>query len=60
MCVYDEADGQRIEGVEVFVQQLGAGGDDNAESDYTMRLVETEIDKPCVGITSCCRTPLIA
>lgn len=44
ICVYDELTDSRLEGVEIFVKKQNRTGIDHLEEDYTMRLVETEID----------------
>ncbi|MEM1118893.1 MAG: OmpA family protein [Bacteroidota bacterium] len=44
ICVYDQRTNKRIEGVEIFIKKTEKGVDENVEDDFTMRLVETEID----------------
>jgi len=44
ICVYDQWTDKRIEGVEIFIKKTKKEGEGNIEEDYTMRLVETEVD----------------
>ncbi len=44
ICVYDQLTDERIEGVEIFIKKTENGTNGNLEEDFTMRLVETEID----------------
>jgi outer membrane protein OmpA-like peptidoglycan-associated protein len=44
VCVYDELNNQRIEGVELHFMKQEKTTDDNQPNDFTMRLVKTEID----------------
>jgi len=44
VCVYDELSDERLEGVEIFIKKQVKNTTGNLEEDYTMRLVETEID----------------
>lgn len=44
ICVYDEYTDKRLEGVEMFIKKAATEGGNDLEEDFTMRLVETEID----------------
>jgi len=44
VCVYDERTDERIEGVEIFIKKQAKNATGNIAEDYTMRLVETEIN----------------
>ncbi len=44
ICVYDQMTDKRIEGAELFIKKTKKGTSENLDEDFTMRLVETEID----------------
>ena len=44
ICVYDQRTDERIQDAEVYIKKTAKGGDGNLEEDFTMRLVETEIN----------------
>ena len=44
ICVYDEYTDKRLEGVEMFIKKAAIDDGNDLEEDFTMRLVETEID----------------
>lgn len=44
VCVYNQLTDERIEGAEIFIKKTRRGERENLEEDFTMRLVETEID----------------
>ena len=44
ICVYDEANNNRIERAELYIQKLVGDANINGAEDFTMRLVETEAD----------------
>ncbi len=44
ICVYDEYTDKRLAGVEMFIKKAATEDGDDLEEDFTMRLVETEID----------------
>jgi len=44
ICVYDQLTDDRIEGAEIFIKKVRTDDSENLEEDFTMRLVETEID----------------
>jgi len=44
ICVYDQRTDERIQDAEVYIKKTANGIDGNLEEDFTMRLVETEIN----------------
>ncbi len=44
ICVYDQMTDDRIEGTEIFIKKMTNGTTGNLDEDFTMRLVETDID----------------
>ncbi len=44
ICVYEDLTDERLEGVEMFIKKAATEGGNDLEEDFTMRLVETEID----------------
>ncbi len=44
VCVYEDLTDERMEGVEIFIKKQGKNAAGNVAEDFTMRLVETEIN----------------